>query len=102
MVLYYIVYGFLYTLSLLPLRVLYLLSDFAFFILYRIMKYRQEVVLNNLAIAFPEKSLQERQKIAKEFYGNANDYMRIFNANKDKLKDPNQIQVGQELKIPAA
>ena len=41
-------------------------------------------------------------KIAKEFYGNANDYMRIFNANKDKLKDPNQIQVGQELKIPAA
>ena len=41
-------------------------------------------------------------KIAKEFYGNSNDYMRIFNANKDKLKDPNQIQVGQELKIPAA
>ncbi|MFC0776075.1 lysophospholipid acyltransferase family protein [Terrimonas alba] len=73
MVLYYIVYGFLYTLSLLPLRVLYLLSDFAFFILYRIMKYRQGVVLNNLAIAFPEKSLQERQKIAKEFYLNFTD-----------------------------
>jgi nucleoid-associated protein YgaU len=41
-------------------------------------------------------------KIAKQFYGNANDYMRIFNANKDRLKDPNQIQPGQELKIPAA
>lgn len=41
-------------------------------------------------------------RIAKEFYGNANDYMRIFNANKEQLKDPNQIQVGQELKIPAA
>lgn len=41
-------------------------------------------------------------KIAKQFYGNANDYMRIFNANKDQLKDPNQVQVGQELKIPAA
>jgi nucleoid-associated protein YgaU len=41
-------------------------------------------------------------KIAKQFYGNANDYMRIFNANKDQLKDPNLVQVGQELKIPAA
>lgn len=38
--------------------------------------------------------------IAKQFYGSATEYMRIFNANKDKLKDPNQIQVGQELLIP--
>ena len=41
-------------------------------------------------------------KISKEFYGSANEYMRIFEANKDKLSDPNKIQVGQELKIPAA
>jgi nucleoid-associated protein YgaU len=39
-------------------------------------------------------------KIAKEFYGNANDYMRIFEANKDALNDPNKIQIGQELVIP--
>jgi nucleoid-associated protein YgaU len=41
-------------------------------------------------------------KISKQFYGNANDYMRIFNANRDKLKDPNRIEAGQEIKIPAA
>jgi nucleoid-associated protein YgaU len=41
-------------------------------------------------------------KISKQFYGNPNDYMRIFNANKDKLKDPNRIEAGQEIKIPAA
>jgi LysM repeat protein len=41
-------------------------------------------------------------KISKQFYGNANDYMRIFNANKDKLRDPNVVNVGEELKIPAA
>jgi nucleoid-associated protein YgaU len=41
-------------------------------------------------------------KISKQFYGNANDYMKIFNANKDKLKDPDKIQVGQKLTIPAA
>lgn len=41
-------------------------------------------------------------KIAKQFYGDANQYMRIFDANHDQLDDPNKIQVGQELIIPAA
>ena len=41
-------------------------------------------------------------KISKEFYGSPNEYMKIFEANKDQLTDPNKIQVGQELKIPAA
>jgi nucleoid-associated protein YgaU len=40
-------------------------------------------------------------KIAKQFYGNANDYMKIFEANKDKLTDPNTIKVGQQLVIPS-
>lgn len=39
-------------------------------------------------------------KIAKQFYGNANSYMKIFDANKDKLNDPNAIKVGQQLVIP--
>ncbi len=40
-------------------------------------------------------------KIAKQFYGDANKYMKIFEANKDKLKDPNMIKVGQVLNIPS-
>lgn len=40
-------------------------------------------------------------KISKHFYGNANAYMKIFEANKDQLKDPNVIKPGQVLKIPA-
>ncbi len=39
-------------------------------------------------------------KIAKQFYGNANDYNRIFEANQDKLQNPDQIKAGQELVIP--
>ena len=39
-------------------------------------------------------------KIAKHYYGDANKYMKIFEANKDQLKDPNMIQVGQKLRIP--
>jgi nucleoid-associated protein YgaU len=41
-------------------------------------------------------------KISKQFYGDSNKYMQIFEANRDKLADPDKIQVGQELKIPAA
>jgi len=40
-------------------------------------------------------------KIAKRFYGNANEYMKIFEANRDKISDPNSIKVGQELVIPS-
>jgi len=39
-------------------------------------------------------------KISKQFYGDANEYMRIFYANRDKLNDPDRIQVGQQLNIP--
>jgi nucleoid-associated protein YgaU len=39
-------------------------------------------------------------KISKEIYGDAGQYMKIFEANRDKLSDPNKIQVGQELVIP--
>jgi nucleoid-associated protein YgaU len=39
-------------------------------------------------------------KIAKKFYGDANQYKRIFEANKDQLSDPDKIKVGQKLKIP--
>jgi len=46
------------------------------------------------------KSGDSLSKIAKEHYGDAGDYMRIFEANRDKLSDPNKIQPGQELVIP--
>ncbi len=38
--------------------------------------------------------------IAKRFLGNANNYMQIFEANRDQLSDPNKIKPGQILKIP--
>jgi len=40
-------------------------------------------------------------KIAKEFYGNANAYMKIFEANKPMLSHPDKIYPGQNLRIPA-
>jgi nucleoid-associated protein YgaU len=39
-------------------------------------------------------------KIAKEHLGSANDYMKIFDLNKDQLSDPDKIKPGQVLKLP--
>ena len=47
------------------------------------------------------KSGDSLSKIAKEFYGDASQYTKIFEANQDQLDDPNKVQVGQELNIPA-
>jgi LysM repeat protein len=46
------------------------------------------------------KSGDTLSKIAKYVYGDANAYPRIFEANKDILKNPDQIQIGQKLKLP--
>ena len=46
------------------------------------------------------KSGDNLSKISKQFYGDPNEYMRIFYANRDKLNDPDKIQVGQKLAIP--
>ncbi len=39
-------------------------------------------------------------KIAKQFYGDANQYMRIFEANQPLLENPDKIYPGQSLRIP--
>ena len=46
------------------------------------------------------KSGDTLSKISKQFYGNANEYMRIFYANRDQLSDPDKIKAGQKLVIP--
>jgi nucleoid-associated protein YgaU len=48
------------------------------------------------------KSGDTLSKIAKEYLGDANAYMKIFDANKDQLNDPDKIKPGQVLKIPTA
>ncbi len=65
---YYIIFPLLYLISLLPFFILYGISDFFAFVLFHMVKYRKDVVLNNLAIAFPDKTDAERKKIARKFY----------------------------------
>jgi len=63
-----IAYPIIWLLSLFPMRVLYVLSDFLYLIFYYIIGYRKEVVLENLQLAFPEKELIELKSIRKKFF----------------------------------
>lgn len=70
---YYLVYGPLYLLSLLPMWLLYGLSDCLALLLYFVIRYRRGVVMGNLRIAFPERTEAQRRSIAKKFYRNFTD-----------------------------
>ena len=71
-ILYYLI---LKPLSLLPLPLLYWLADFAYLIVYKISGYRKDVVNENLANAFPDKSAAQRKEIAAKFYHFITDLM---------------------------
>jgi len=51
--------------------------------------------------SYTVKSGDTLSKIAREFYGDASEYMKIYNANRDQLSDPDKIKPGQNLVIPA-
>jgi KDO2-lipid IV(A) lauroyltransferase len=65
---YFVIYSLLYLISLLPWRVLYIFSDGIAFLLKHVIKYRVDVVHQNLIIAFPNKTEKERKQIAYDFY----------------------------------
>ncbi len=70
---YYLVYGLMYAMSLLPMWLLYGFSDGVALFLYAVIRYRRSVVLSNLRIVFPEKTEVERLRIARKFYRNFTD-----------------------------
>lgn len=65
---FYIFYGFSRVLAFLPLRILYILSDITYPLIYYIVRYRRNVVKTNLKNSFPEKSEDELKNIGKSFY----------------------------------
>lgn len=65
---YYLVYPLAFLLGLLPYKVQFLFSDVVRFVLYRVVRYRREVVRTNLENSFPEKSPEELKNIEKRFY----------------------------------
>ncbi|WP_417357525.1 lysophospholipid acyltransferase family protein [Flavobacterium sp.] len=65
---YIIAYPILWLISILPFRLLYLLSDFAYILVYHVIGYRKKTVRLNLALCLPELTEVQRKKTEKEFY----------------------------------
>lgn len=64
----------LYPISLIPLRILYVISDVFAYLLYHVFKYRRAVVQANIEKSFPYLEEQERMIIEKKFYNNFCDH----------------------------
>ncbi|KXB84083.1 lipid A biosynthesis (KDO)2-(lauroyl)-lipid IVA acyltransferase [Prevotella sp. DNF00663] len=94
-------FGVFYTLSLLPFRVLYCISDIAYLLVYRLLRYRREIVRKNLSTAFPDKNEAEIAHIERRFYHWFCDYtleaIKLLSISDTELKHRFTIQNSQEI-----
>ena len=82
-------YGVLIPISHLPFTVLYNMSNGLYWLLYKIIGYRKNVVLQNIANSFPDKSAEERLIIASDFYRHFCDLivesLKIFSISREEV-----------------
>jgi len=104
LLIYLIVYPILWTISILPFRLLYIFSDCIYFLTYHVISYRKKVVRHNLALALPHLSDKERLTVEKKFYSHMCDMflemiktMTISRAEIDKRYKFTNLEVYKEL-----
>jgi KDO2-lipid IV(A) lauroyltransferase len=83
-------YRLCYVFSLLPLRVMYVMADMLYFLLYDVLRYRRKIVRSNLTISFPEKSQDEIKRIERKFYHWLSDYffesIKLLSISKEEVQ----------------
>ena len=98
---YHILYGTAYLLSLLPFRLLYLLSDGIFVLVFHLVKYRRKVVWKNLTSSFPEKGDKELRDIERQFYHWFCDYiletLKLLSISNERLLQHIEFRNVEEL-----
>lgn len=72
---YALLYSWVKIHAILPMRVLYLLSDILYVLIYKIAGYRVKVVRKNMKASFPDKSEEEIRRMEREFYHHFSDYI---------------------------
>ncbi|MDD3062452.1 MAG: lysophospholipid acyltransferase family protein [Massilibacteroides sp.] len=72
---YLIIYLWVKEHAILPLRLLYILSDILYVFVYKIIRYRVRVTRANLKASFPQKTEKERKKLERRFYQHFADYI---------------------------
>lgn len=89
---FYLLYPVIWLFSLLPLRVLYFISDYVVYpLLYKVLGYRKRVVRENMQRVFPDKAEPERQVLEKKFYHFLSDLfietVKSFSISSEELAD---------------
>lgn len=86
---YLLAYPVIWIISMLPFRILYMLSDFVYIVVYRVIRYRKKTVRENLALTLPHLSDKERLIIEKKFYHHLCDMFlemaKTMNISKDEV-----------------
>ncbi len=99
---YILVYPLLWLISILPFKILYLVSDGIYVLLYYIIGYRKKVVTSNLKLVFPEKTEKEIKTIRKKFYHHLCDMFlemaKTMTISEASLKKRFKIKNPEELK----
>jgi Kdo2-lipid IVA lauroyltransferase/acyltransferase len=92
---YYLIYICCYLISLLPFWILYGIADFCYVVIYYIVRYRRQVVRENLKLSFPEKSEEEIIAIEKKYYRNLSDMVvetiKMMTISKKQLQKRMQV-----------
>lgn len=82
--------------ALLPFRVLYILSDIFYFLVYKVVRYRLKVVRENLSSSFPDKTEKELRQLEKKFYHHFCDYfvetIKILHISDDEMRKRMQFE----------
>ena len=89
-IIYHLIYGIWYIISLLPLKIHYVFSDILFFFVFYILNYRRRIVWVNLVTSFPEKPEEELKEIERGFYHWFCDYIvetiKLLTISKSELQ----------------
>lgn len=88
-------YGFIIPISHLPFRVLYVISDGLYFVIYRVIGYRRKIVQQNISRSFPAKTKAEQKQIVKKFYRHLCDLV----VESLKVFTISQAEVSQRMKV---
>ncbi len=90
LLIFILIFPFLWIVSILPYHTFYGISNFIFFIVYRIIGYRKKIVLNNLKLTFPDKTENELKEICIKFYRHMCDMfmemVKTMNLSKEGVK----------------
>ncbi len=72
---YLLIYCWVKAHALLPLKILYMLSDILYFVIYKVVRYRVNVTRHNLSASFPHKTEAEIKNLERDFYHHFADYI---------------------------